>query len=138
MGVFGIRKKSRESRLSNSGDPAFVSSLSPTTVFLPDYGIPESTWIGISYPVACRSYAINSKWLKYLSSLKNITTFKEFYQVLYVRKVYKSHLMIQIYGVPLKMMWKNFILVGINQETKEQRKKVQNSWKGQFWNQKNR
>lgn len=32
-----------------------------------------------------------------------------------VRKFYKPHLMIQIYGVPLKMMWKNFILAAIGQ-----------------------
>jgi hypothetical protein len=33
-----------------------------------------------------------------------------------VRKFHESHLVIQIYGVPLKMMRKNFSLVGTSKE----------------------
>lgn len=57
----GISRKSREFRLSLLGDLAFVSPLTSTTFFLPAYGIPEFTWLGISYSVTYKSHAINSK-----------------------------------------------------------------------------
>lgn len=37
--------------------------------------------------------------------------------------------MIQIYGIPLKVMWKNLILAGSSQGEKGKGQKVQNVWK---------
>lgn len=44
-----------------------------------------------------------------------------------VRKFYKPHLMIQIYGVPLKMMWKNFILAAISQGKRDKEQIIKRS-----------